>query len=124
VWKIAGALALAPFLRTFMAFKFFRVGVGWIPFPHCIDEVSQLTGLPLATIFRILEENWNFFDVDLSAYPQPTSCRNALSFHIHMRHHEAFLEDEIRSRDLYIAYRNSATRALKSAITKLKSMQK
>jgi len=88
---------------------------------YTIDQLPQLTGLSIATIFRILEANWNFFHVIISSYPKPDSCR--LSSISMQCCYEVFLKDEVRSKDLYVTYLSSVVHALKSRIAYTKSAE-
>jgi len=112
VWEIAGAIAL-PSLD-------FKNDYMWIAKNHYIEDLPQLTGLSISTIFQILEDNWNFFDLDMSHYPRPD--RWTFAIHIQSRH-EVFLKDKVRSRHLYVTYLNSVVCALKSRIAYIKSVK-
>jgi len=100
VWEILGAVALFSVCSKDNSIE--------IQTSYSSRQLPQLTGLPIATISRILEENWNFFSPHYIG--------------MHARH-EAFLRNETRSGKLYDAYLNSVVRAMKSRITEVKNLK-
>ena len=104
VWNIAGHLAL-PLLWFKDEGEFIE------PLLFEADDLSQLTGLTIDTVFQIFVENQVLFKVNACYLEYDKSYIFGISLMSELRR---FLETESRSQGLHFAYRSSVIHELGS----------
>lgn len=116
MWKVIGEFAVARYVVQPDANSNVELERGMV-----IQSLSELTGLSIATIFQIFDENWNFFDVGIWYHPKMDGC----SYHVELsRQYLWFLRDENRSGILHLPFRNNVVRAYRRRIADMMKSEK